>query len=180
MFEYAVNETDAADFATEDIAVELELGSRETAPLTDDSLNPRNESIQFRESEETNTSPPAATIENVISITGLEAMIRSFLGGIGEYSRADIDNLFSLVDTDESGYIDKDEFGHFMDLATGENLCDDDTALKMSKVLRTSLCKQPSTRRLTIESLMSVASKNESMIGDESTIQYMENLAGDG
>ena len=71
-------------------------------------------------------SPPApampddndVVVNDVVSINGLEAMLCSFLGGIGEYSRGNIKELFN--NTDESGYIKKDEFHHFLDLATGD------------------------------------------------------------
>lgn len=54
--------------------------------------------------------------KNVVSLAGLEAMISSFLSGIGDYSYEDIVDLFALVDADGSGYIDQDEFDQFMDL----------------------------------------------------------------
>ena len=60
----------------------------------------------------------ASGIENhCVSLNGIEAMISSFFGGIGEYSCADIANLFKEIDTDNSGLIDKDEFENFINLA---------------------------------------------------------------
>ena len=159
MFDYAVEETDAAEFAAES-HVDMEAGSSEQEKYVEEGAN-------------------TAPVGNVVSMNGLESMICSFLGGIGEYSRVDIENLFKLVDTDESGYIDKDEFDDFIALATGEKYCDE-IALKMSMFLERSLTKRATFRgsmRLSVEShFKSDASKKESMIGDQSTIKYMENL----
>lgn len=180
MFDYAVEETDAAELA------DLEIGSSsdrtpETvrSSLPGESLSPLNEDLPIREfSYEDETSPFSRPLEHVVSVNGLEAMICSFLGGIGEYSRGDIEDLFKLVDTDESGYIDKDEFDHFLDLATGEKHCDDATTRRANIALDRSLHKCASgSRRLSLDSqLSSVLSNKESIIGDASTIKYMEGL----
>ena len=102
----------------------------------------------------------------------------TFLGGIGEYSKTDLDNLFKLVDTDESGFIDKDEFDTFMDYAiNGKQHCDDDTALQVRQVLQRS----SKVRRMTIDSSLhsTLFTPTEEMIGDKRTIQYMEGLIND-
>ena len=129
-------------------------------------------------------------------MNGLEAMICSFLGGIGEYSRADIAHVFGLVDTDESGYIDKEEFDHFFDFASGEeySYCST-TARHMGLELEGSSTMGDNVRRaFTRQSTVQFAKqltlgfgsrhsrfqpRKELMIGDRSTIRHMENLARD-
>ena len=56
-----------------------------------------------------------------VSLYGIEAMISRFFGGIGEYSHADIANLFIEIDIDNSGLIEKDEFENFINLAIGSD-----------------------------------------------------------
>jgi hypothetical protein len=58
--------------------------------------------------------------EGEISLRGLDAMISEFLGGIGEYSRSDIVDIFRQIDTDGSGFIDREEFGDFIRIVTSE------------------------------------------------------------
>ncbi|KAL7539101.1 hypothetical protein ACHAXR_009022 [Thalassiosira sp. AJA248-18] len=160
MFEYAVSvdtETRAEDNDNNDPPKEIcdvpkmsRVGSRASLHSVD-------------EENAIENAPVMADEEDVVSIDGLEAMISSFLGGIGEYSRADIEHLFDSVDTDGSGYIDKDEFDEFINLATGD-----------------SLGFSNSTRRSTIESITSALHKEAGTnIGDEATIKYMEDLVED-
>ena len=117
------------------------------------------------------------TVEKLVSVDGLEAMISTFLNGIGEYSRANIEDLFKLVDADNSGYIDKFEFDEFIDLATGED-----------KTIRTRGSVKAKCR-LTEESrflsVLTAGMRGESdcedaiMLGDDSTIAYMEGMISD-
>lgn len=83
MFQYAVEETDAADFvnAHDDVEVGSSVRTWETAA----SLSDTNGGSLVDDSN----------LDNVISVDGLSAMICSFLGGIGEFSRADVEQLFA-------------------------------------------------------------------------------------
>jgi Ca2+-binding EF-hand superfamily protein len=56
-----------------------------------------------------------------VSLSGIEVMISRFFGGIGEYSHADLANLFKEIDIDNSGLIDEDEFENFINLAMGSD-----------------------------------------------------------
>ena len=123
MFKYAVEETNAAEFAVESHH-DLEAGVSEHTPADGE------------------IAPSTRVMDNAVSLSGLEAMISVFVGGIGEYSHADMVNLFKLVDSDRSGYIEKDEFDHFIDLATGDRYCTDATALKMTRDLERNLSKR--------------------------------------
>ena len=121
MFDYAVDETNNAENtaagAEEDFGFELSGNTQRTfnSSLTVDEFLPLNDSSGYE-------SPfNSGVLNDVVSIKGLEAMIISFFGGIGEYSQADVESLFSMVDTDGSGCIDRDEFDQFMALATQEN-----------------------------------------------------------
>jgi len=157
MFAYAVEATNDTDFDDAELAtpqqdrVFLDLSSEsELAPLTGG----------MEDMED---------VEDVVSVRGLDAMINKFHGGIGEYSRADIEDLFKLVDTDDSGYIDANEFDQFMGLAAGEKHTD----VLLNSMKRTS-CFEEVAR---LESAnRTIISNKGSMIGDESTIQYMESL----
>ena len=178
MFDYAVEETDAAEFAAES-HVDMEAGPSEQKLFDHSDSDSTDDSKYSTFVKYVEEGAKTAPVGNVVSMNGLKSMISNFLGGIGEFSRVDIEDLFKLVDTDESGYIDKDEFDDFIALATGEKYCDE-IALQMSMFLERSLTKRATFRgsmRLSVEShFKSDASKKESMIGDESTIKYMENL----
>lgn len=100
------------------------------------------------------------TEEDVVSTYGLGAMVSCFLGGIGEYSLDDIEDLFKLVDTDQSGFIDRDEFSYFIHLATGETADDEISKSSVNYLKRTSIDKGEGV-----------------IIGDESTIKYMQDMA---
>ena len=130
-------------------------------------------------------------------MNGLEAMICNVFGGIGEYSRADISHLFGLVNTDESGYIDKEEFDHFFDLVTGEEYSYCSTTARhmgleldgsehstMGCSVRRAFATQSTVQFAKLPTLfrsrhLRVQPRKELMIGDRSTIRYMENLAID-
>jgi hypothetical protein len=125
--------------------------------------------------------------ENVVSLRGLEKMIATFLGGVGEYSDKDIENLLKQVDTDESGYIDEDEFDIFLGMAMGEE--NESIETKVGKVLDrgASLRTLHPSRRLTADSRPSSLAidvtfhrdGSGTMVEDEFTIEYMEKLVYD-
>ena len=117
------------------------------------------------------------SVDKLVSVDGLEAMISTFLSGIGEYSRANIEDLFKLVDADNSGYIDKFEFDEFIDLATGEN-----------KTIRTRGSVKAKRRLMEESRFLSVLTagmhgesdcEDAFMLGDDSTIAYMESMISD-
>ena len=116
----------------------------------------------------------SSIVENLVSVHGLEAMISAFLGGIGEYSREDIEKLFKQCDTDDSGYINRVEFAYLVfSMRFGTN-----TDLITSKCKWESKPKSRAfslhKRRLTADSLERIR-----MIGNESTVRYMKNMVND-
>jgi hypothetical protein len=116
--------------------------------------------------------PVGGRVENLVSVHGLEAMISAFLGGIGEYSRVDIEKLFKQCDTDDSGYINRVEFAYLvfsMKFGTNTDLITSKWESK-PKSRAFSLHK----RRLTTDSL-----ERNRMIGDESTVRYMKKMVND-
>ena len=159
MFEYAVEETEKAEERGD---VETGISNSETDSTADTSDgSPVDEAFLLPVHEE---NPPERE-ENVVSIDGLEAMISSFLGGVGEYSRVDIEDLFKQVDTDESGYIDEDEFTVFLELATGEAKDDRESHRRLSAAMERSLAKSLS-RRPTDSTDPTDSPKKQEMIGN--------------
>jgi hypothetical protein len=120
--------------------------------------------------------------KNVVSLEGLESMISHFLGGVGEYSKCDIVNLFNQADVDGSGFIDEEDFDLLFSQAT---------EIEDEKAARPFLQKQPSVARgLSRISSLSNISLNISYhnnydigdigdlenIGDLETIEYVEDM----
>jgi len=173
MFEYAVEETEKAE---EHADVETGISDSETERTADTSeCSSVDEVVLLPVHEEI----PPEREENVVSIDGLEAMISSFLGGVGEYSRGDIEDLFKQVDTDESGYIDENEFTVFLELATGEAK-DDRESLKRATVAMERALAKSLSRRPTMDSTEQTdLPKKEEMIGNAGTVRYMEGLIND-
>ncbi len=134
------------------------------------------------------TLKPITKKEELISIKGLESMIRKFLGGIGEYSQDDIQAIFKQIDEDNSGLIDESEFSKFLLYATRAELRNDEAALRMSKVMeegKSNLIARQMQRRGSFNSathsvLSSTRDLNEPVtVGDDETIKYMEALVDD-
>ena len=108
--------------------------------------------------------PVGGRVENLVSVHGLEAMISAFLGGIGEYSRVD---MFKQCDTDDSGYINQEEFAYLVfSMKFGQ------ASKRESKPKSRAFSLHK--RRLTADSLERIR-----MIGDESTVRYMMNMVND-
>jgi hypothetical protein len=116
----------------------------------------------------------AKTADKLVSVDGLEAMISTFLNGIGEYSRANIEDLFKLVDADNSGYIDRVEFDEFIGLAMGEDKTIGVVKAK-SRLAKSSKFLSDLTAGMRGESDYD----NVIMLGDDSTIAYMESMICD-
>ena len=86
MFQYAIEETDAVIVnAHDDVEVGSSIRTCETAASLSDTNNGSSSRWSMDES----------VLDNVISVDGLSAMISSFFGGIGEFSRADVEQLFA-------------------------------------------------------------------------------------
>ena len=108
-----------------------------------------------------------------IWLKNLEAMISAFLGGIGEYSQqVDIEHLFKQCDTDDSGYIDREEFAYLVFSMKTDTNTDLTTSNWESKPMSRAFSLRK--RRLTTYS-----SERTRMIGDESTVRYMKNMVND-
>lgn len=70
---------------------------------------------------------PASRLSSVIpygevSLLGLDAMISRFLGVIGEYSHSDLEDLFNAIDSNRSGFIDREEFSALLRMAKSKNV----------------------------------------------------------
>jgi len=102
-----------------------------------------------------------------ISREGLKAMISAFLGGIGEYSSDDIENLFTKVDADGSGEIDRGEFDTFLHMATScdVDLSEDDVERKILKGMERT------------KSMLSMDTTSHSMSSPKSDIKHHSNTA---
>ncbi|KAK1735722.1 hypothetical protein QTG54_013428 [Skeletonema marinoi] len=103
-------------------------------------------------------------------------MIYEFLGGIGEYSRSDIEALFHEIDSDGSGFIDRDEFDNFIGIITTErNL----STLSMSQRELVGAMEKSQMRRrskITSSAHRSMHHTTNHLLGDSYTIDYMCNL----
>lgn len=112
-------------------------------------------------------------VEKLVSVHGFEAMISAFLGGIGEYSQqVDIEHLFKQCDTDDSGYIDREEFAYLVFSMKTDTNTDLTTSNWESK---------PMSRAFSLRKrrLSTYSSERTRMIGDESTVRYMKNMVND-
>ena len=165
MFEYAVEETEkAAAAVAEDPAPESD-GTIDTAPLDDS--DPETAPLLFS---------PDEVPEGQVSLKGLDSMISEFLGGIGEYSRSDIEALFHEIDSDGSGFIDRDEFDNFIGIITTErNL----STLSMSQRELVGAMEKSQMRRrskITSSDHRSMHHTSSHLLGDSYTVYYMCNL----
>ena len=121
-------------------------------------------------------------VENLVSVHGFEAMISAFLGGIGEYSQADIEHLFKQCDTDDSGYIDREGFAYLVFSMKADTNTDLTTSNWESKPMASSFGL--GKRRITYDSsvrtsTITAGDRSRRMIGDESTMRYMKNMVND-
>ena len=124
----------------------------------------------------------SSIVENLVSVHGFEAMISAFLGGIGEYSRVDIEKLFKQCDTDDSGYIDREGFAYLVFLMKTDTNTDLTTSNWESKPMASSFGL--GKRRITYDSsvrtsTITAGDRSRRMIGDESTMRYMNNMVDD-
>jgi hypothetical protein len=124
-------------------------------------------------------------------------MIPKFLGGIGEYSRSDIVNVFRQIDTDGSGFIDREEFGEFIRIVTSEVASEMrressvELMAGLDKVMNRSMMHHSShhssldnssvTDRMGLASRLVTSSskgtsRNSNILGDETTIRYVQTL----
>ena len=102
MFEYAVEETQKIMFQlSEEAQEELDDCDVEAAPLM----------------------RKVAAPDDEVCLKGLDAMISKFCGGIGEYSQAELKEVFNQIDKDSTGFIDKEEMDIFFDVLMVEKNC---------------------------------------------------------
>jgi len=189
MFEYAVEKTekeavsripslDSSDVTDDTEALSLDDSDAEVVPLR---------SSLRRSSLDVSDFIP----EGEISLRGLDAMISEFLGGIGEYSRSDIVNIFRQIDTDGSGFIDREEFGEFIRIVTSEVASDmrressREMLAGLDKVMIRSMLhtssqhsslnnsSDHSNRR---QNVTSSKGTSRNILGDETTIRYVQTL----
>ena len=92
MFEYAVEETHKIIFQfSEEAQEELDDCDVEAAPLM----------------------RKVATPDDAVCLEGLDAMISKFCGGIGEYSQAELKEVFDQIDRDSTGFLDREDVDIF-------------------------------------------------------------------
>ena len=194
MFEYAVEMTEKEP--------ESHIASLESSDITDDtdteaaSLgNGDAEVVPLRSSLRRSSLDVSDFIpEGEISLRGLDAMILEFLGGIGEYSRSDIVNIFRQIDTDGSGFIDREEFGEFIRIVTAEVASDmrressREMLAGLEKIMSRKMLHHSShhssldnssvhsNRRQNVTSSSKGTSRNSYILGDETTIRYVQTL----
>ena len=128
-------------------------------------------------------------LDGLISREVLEETILEFLGGIREYSSKDMDALrvlFSQVDKKGWGYIDKEEFYSFLDLATdgpksrGESGASRPTSTRTKiaqGTTRSQTCSSTSRRRRRRISAVGAGKRNEPVFGGNDSIDYLRNLS---
>ena len=182
MFEYAVEETEKSAAG----AAEIDLESGPNSLTDEEDVDLMCVPLKSRPHDQTGLVP-----EGEVSLKGLNAMIVKFLGGIGECNHSDMAELFKSIDTDGSGFIDRNEFDEFLKLATKDEF-------KRDRELWPDEVKETKRRpRLTLQNALvyfsgsfrskskkmtpnSIASNNhnfESLFGDESTVEYAKSIA---
>jgi hypothetical protein len=175
MFEYAVEETEKAAMLKQEAASDASDGTSNTYSLDNDGCDPETPPRQSS----------AADPKGEVSLNGLNAMISKFLGGIGVYSRSDIEDFFHQIDSDGSGFIDRDEFDEFIRVATdtgagGLSKSSSELASHMKRTmsLRKDQNQMVGTSRRSFTTAVSIRTFN-SILGDDSTVEYMQKLITD-
>ncbi|KAL7449286.1 hypothetical protein ACHAWC_001359 [Mediolabrus comicus] len=196
MFEYAVEMTEKESASR--------ITSLDSSDVTDDTDGADGaddtEALSLDKSDASDFIP-----EGEISLRGLDAMISEFLGGIGEYSRSDIVDIFRQIDTDGSGFIDREEFGDFIRIVTSESgrrassiklmaglekvmsrhfssLSDNDSSFHSNPRQNNSILRRLSNPFAPVTSgeggtSRSIrASHHSKILGDETTIRYVQTL----
>eukprot|EP00577_Skeletonema_sp_RCC1716_P009407 CAMPEP_0113382790 /NCGR_PEP_ID=MMETSP0013_2-20120614/6028_1 /TAXON_ID=2843 ORGANISM="Skeletonema costatum, Strain 1716" /NCGR_SAMPLE_ID=MMETSP0013_2 /ASSEMBLY_ACC=CAM_ASM_000158 /LENGTH=652 /DNA_ID=CAMNT_0000265317 /DNA_START=138 /DNA_END=2093 /DNA_ORIENTATION=+ /assembly_acc=CAM_ASM_000158 len=169
MFEYAVEETEKAIAAvSKEQALESD-GTVDTDPLV-------LETVPVRPSLSSSRRLSSILPEGQVSLKGLDSMIYEFLGGIGEYSRSDIEVFFHQIDRDGSGFIDKEEFDDFIGMITTErnlsihSISQRELAGAMERSLMRRRSKHPSSAH------RSMHHTSSHLLGNSYTIDYICNL----
>lgn len=206
MFKYAVEKTEEAKRKTHDIeggCLTAATGERRSLALghsrgkNNGTLRRRkgaagsNQPSNLTTASRDNELSPVDEEGDLISREGLEAMISEFLGGIGEYSSSDLEDLYNQVDADGSGEIDREEFEDFLDMvnSNGTSTADDDVEKKILRGMsRTASCKtlhsiDASSRHSSKNNLMDgVPEEGEeeespSSFGDDEDVKYLVELS---
>jgi hypothetical protein len=168
MFEYAVGETEKAAA----LARKLRAVSDSEADRTVDDAFFYFDDLEMaplRSTPDVSESAP----ENEVSLDGLDSMISDFLGGIGEYSRSDIETLFHQIDSDGSGFIDRDEFDDFVRMITMERATGSSFQQELASAMEKSFYHRRSSA---FHSSVHSSTHNNNILGDTTTIDYMRKL----
>ena len=209
MFKYAVEKTEEAKLKTQDIEggpLAAATGERRSLALGH-SRGKNNGTVRRRKGAAGSNQPRNLTTASaddelnpvdeggdLISREGLEAMISEFLGGIGEYSSSDLEDLYNQVDADGSGEIDREEFEAFLDMvnsndSNGTTTVDDDVEKKVLRGMsRTASCKtlhstDASSRHSSKNNLMDCVPEeggeegSPSSFGDDEDVKYLVELS---
>ena len=173
MFEYAVEETEkeiTAAAVSKD-PVSESGGTVDTPPLV-------LETVPVRPSLSSSSRLPNIVPKGQVGLKGLDAMIYEFLGGIGEYSRSDIEAFFHQIDSDGSGFIDREEFDNFIGMITTErNLSKQSSSQReLSGAMERSQMRRRSTVTSSAHRSMHHTTRTSHLLGDSNTIDYMCNL----
>ncbi len=134
MFEYAVKETQKEMYKTSKAESEMNDDDLEAAPV---------KLIGRRRSSRHRRHSILATPEDSVSLKGLDAMISEFCGGIGEYSGAELEEIFNQIDRYRTGFIDREDYDAFLGIMTkkGNERRDsmEKLSVSMERILKKSL-----------------------------------------
>eukprot|EP00984_Skeletonema_dohrnii_P018185 scaffold8428_cov120-Skeletonema_dohrnii-CCMP3373.AAC.1 len=176
MFDFAVKETESAAERMQD--VDLESGSTSDSDSDSEEYGSLTVNPQ-RSSRLLLLNPP----HDAVSLLGFDAMISRFLGGIGEYSESDVEDIFHTIDRSRTGFINRTEFSDFLNTATRKNvmnrvssrdLLSSMVALTDMTAVTNSMHNPNSPDRGS--SSHHANTSHGSVFGDSNTIEYMNNL----
>ncbi len=113
-----------------------------------------------------------------VSRDGFKEAISAFFGDIGEFSASDIENLYTQVDGDGSGLIDRKEFDLFLDLATKESdVTEDDDQIDMVEEGQRGLQRQSAVRSNKSSMGWVAQAQLNDIFGREDAMEYCNSLS---
>ena len=179
MFEYAVEETEkaAAPYNPRRVDLQTSASSRRLGDLLSELDGPVDTAAPLPLDVSDHPDPELAPLselvpEGEVSLKGLNSMISEFLGGVGEYSHIDIETFFHQIDSDGSGFIDREEFDEFIRMITMER---ETTTLSSSQQELVSAMESSLKQRTS----SAANSSTHHILGDATTINYVSNLLKD-
>ena len=134
------------------------------------------EAVPARPSLRSSLRLPSIVPEGQVSLKGLDSMIYEFLGGIGEYSRSDIEEFFHEIDSDGSGFIDREEFDNFIGMITTERNLSIHSISQRELVGAMEKSQMRRRSKITSSDHHSMHHTSSHLLGDSYTVYYMCNL----